>query len=123
MTRSALGIAAAEGGPAGRKAAATVVAQLSRVPGIRVTGSWATGKQTPDSDLDLCVGSKRAMGKCIQIFETAGIDWTSILIGQISTIQHVPLVNQIEVMNRCWLTPTKSPKKSVTVLGSTFRTW
>lgn len=91
---------------------------------IKVTGSYADGTQTVNSDIDFYVKEDkpdhhgiRNIDKIIKIIEDAGIKWSSCITGHISTLGIRPMLEFSDLFDH-----RKDRLKSVIIEGIEFNT-
>jgi hypothetical protein len=83
----------------------------------KVTGSYARGEQTRESDLDIYVPEKE-WAEVREVLRAEGFGTTAI--GQWNSFLHKP---RLEVSWRFFKQPKKIRLPLVTVAGVTFKTW
>lgn len=86
--------------------------------GVRITGSYACGKQHDNSDIDIYVplGKFKRLKK---ILERHGIKWGSITIGEIHTL---PNETPIPLEFASWFDKRKDRLPNVVLFGLRFKT-
>jgi len=98
---------------------------------VKITGSYADGTQTQDSDIDMHVKedspntpmSSRNMLKIIDIFKKHNFLWSSSSIGYISTIDSNNPGLGIEIEVSDLFEHRQNRLKEVIIHGVNFKTW